>query len=55
MEAEVYNNNNKKKCDWEKKEEKKLKSVVRFHSANKIDNYNRGGEIGKKKKSQENL
>ena len=40
----------------EKKKErkKKLKSLVRFHSANKIDNYNRGGEMGQKK-SQENL
>ena len=34
-----------------KKKKKKLKSVVRFHSANKID-YNRGGEIGKKKKAK---
>ena len=37
VEAEVYNNN--KKCDWEKK---MLKSLIGFHSANKIDNYNRG-------------
>ena len=29
---------------------KKLKSLIRFHSANKIDNYNRGGKKGKKKK-----
>ena len=28
---------------------KKLKSLVRFHSVNKIDNYNRGGGKGKKK------
>ena len=28
-----------------KKRKKKLKSLVRFHSANKIENYNRGGEI----------
>ena len=28
---------------------KKLKSLIRFHSANKIDNYNRGGEKKKKK------
>ena len=34
--AEFYNN---KKCDL-----KKLKSLIRFHSANKIDNYNRGQE-----------
>ena len=40
MEAEVYNNN--KQGDWEKK--KNLRSLVIFHSANKIDNYNRGGE-----------
>ena len=41
VEAEVYSSN--KKCDWEKK---KLRSLSRFHSANKIDNYNReeGGE-----------
>ena len=45
LEAEVYNNN--KKCDWEKK--KKLQSLIRFHSANKIDNYNREGEKKKKK------
>ena len=50
VEAEVYNNN--KRYDWEKKEKKnkKLKSLIRFLSANKIDNYNRGG--GKEKKSQ---
>ena len=29
---------------------KKLKSLIRFHSANKIDNYNRGGK--KEKKSE---
>ena len=39
IEAEVYNNN--KKCDWGGK---KLKSLVRFHNANKINNYiGRGG------------
>ena len=31
---------------------KKLKSLIRFHSANKIDNYNRGREEKKKKKSK---
>ena len=31
---------------------KKLKSLIRFHRANKIDNYNRGGEMGKKKKAK---
>ena len=40
--AEFYNN---KKCDL-----KKLKSLIRFHSANKIDNYNREGEKEKRKK-----
>ena len=44
VEAEVYNKN--KKCDWGKK---KLKILIRFHSVNKIDNYNRGG--GKRKKN----
>ena len=46
VEAEVYNNN--KKCDWEKK----LKSLIGFLSANKIDNYNRGGEKEKKKEKK---
>ena len=32
----------------EEKRKKKLKSLIRFHSANKIDNYNR---VGKKKKT----
>jgi len=45
VEAEVYNNN--KKCDWGKK---KLKSLIRFHSANKINNYNREGEKEKKRR-----
>ena len=36
----------------EKKKEKKLKSLIRFHTDNKIDNYSRGG---KKKKIQKNL
>ena len=44
VEAEVFNN---KKCDWVKKK-KRLKSFIKFHSANKIDNYN--GEGGKEKK-----
>ena len=38
IEAEVYHNNNK--CEWERKQ-KKLKSLIGFHSANKVDNYNR--------------
>ena len=37
-----------------KKKRKKLKSLIRFHSANKINNYYRGGEKGKKKKRKEN-
>ena len=37
-------------------EKEKLKSLNRFHSANKIDNYNRGRERKKKKKKvQKNL
>ena len=47
--AEVYNN---KKCDGEKKIKQKLKNLIRFHSANKIDNYSRG-EIKKKKNPKE--
>ena len=46
--AEVYNN---KKCDWEKK----LKSLIRFHSANKIDNYNKGGKDLKKKRRRRRI
>jgi len=40
-----------------KKGEKKLKSLIRFHSANKINNYNRGEEkgVGERKKIQKNL
>ena len=48
VEAEVYNN--KKKCDWERKRKKINKSLIRFHSANKIDNYNGDGEEEKKEK-----
>ena len=37
-------------------EKKELKSLSKFHSANKINNYNRGGEQrGKKKKIEKNL
>ena len=36
----------------EEKEKKKLKSLIGFHSANKIDNYNRRG--GEKKKFEKN-
>jgi len=48
VEAEVYNN---KKHDWEKN--RKRKSSVSFHSANKINNHNRGGEKEKKKRERE--
>ena len=43
-----------KKFDWDFK---KLKSLIRFHSANKTDNYSRAGKKGKKKKRkiQKNL
>ena len=38
-----------------KKKKRKLKSLIGFHSADKIDNYNRGGEKGIKKESEEEL
>ena len=47
IEAEVYNNNK----EWNGRK-KKLKSLIRFHSANKINNYNRVGVKGKKKKKK---
>ena len=35
---------------------KQVKSLIRFHSASKINNYNRGGKKKeKKKKNQKNL
>ena len=34
------------------RKKKKLKSLIRFHSANKIDNYNRGGKKRKNKKEK---
>ena len=43
---------NKKFKLLKEKRKKKLKSLIRFHSANKIDNYNRGREEKKKKKSK---
>ena len=54
LEAEIYDNN--KKCDLGKRKKKKLKSLIGFLSANKINNYNRG-EWGreKQKKIQKNL
>ena len=52
LEAEVYDNN--KKCDWG---EKKLKSLIGFLSAHKINNYNGGGRgmggVGRKKDPKE--
>ena len=32
--------------------QKKLKNLITFHSANKIDNYNREGKGGKKKQKE---
>ena len=36
------------------KRKKKLKSLIGFHNANKIDNYNRGGEKGIRKRKKFN-
>ena len=36
-------------------EKKKLKSLIRFHSANKIDNYNGGGREKNPKESTEEV
>ena len=47
VESEIYNKN--KKCDLEKK---KLKVLIRYHSVNKIDKYNRGGKKKKKRKKK---
>ena len=47
IEAEVYSNN--KKCNGR---EKKLKSLIRCLSANKINNYNEGGKKRKRKKKK---
>jgi len=44
VEAEDFNN---KKLDWGGKKKRAL-SLIRFHSANKINNYNRVGKKGKK-------
>ena len=35
--------------------EKKLKSLIRFHNANKIDNYNRGGGGKRNKKEKKQI
>ena len=40
---------------WLRKEKKKLKSLIGFLSANKIDNYNKGDKREKKKKIQKTL
>ena len=47
--AEVYNNNKK----YDRK--KKLKSLTRFHSTNKMNNYDRVGGKEEKEKIQKNL
>ena len=47
VEAGVYDNN-KRKCDWEKKKAQK----IGFLSINKIDNHNRVGIRGKNKKKE---
>ena len=53
VEEEVYNN---KKRDWGRiKQTKKLKSIIGFLSANKIDKYNGGGGGEGKEKMQKNL
>jgi len=51
VEAEVYNSSKK----YDRKKKRKLKSLIRFHSANKTDNYNRagGGGGGGKKNPKE--
>ena len=36
------------------RKKKKLKSLIRFHSADKMDNYKRGGKKGGKKKKKKN-
>ena len=51
LQAEVYKNNK----NYDRKKEKIFKSLIRFHSVNKIDNYNGGGREEKKKKIQRKL
>ena len=48
--ATIKNVTEKKKKRKEQKRKKKLRSLARFHSANKIDNYNRGGKKEEEKK-----
>ena len=50
LQAEVYKNNK----NYDRKKEKIFKSLIRFHSVNKIDNYNGGGREEKKKKFKGN-
>ena len=51
VETEVYKNN-KNVTEGEKN----LKTLIRFHSANKIGNYNRGwGRVGRKEKQKTKL
>ena len=40
--------------EGKKKKQKNLKSLVRFHSAKKIDNYKRGGIKEKEEEEEEN-
>ena len=49
IEAEFYNNN--KKYNWEKKK----KSLIRFHSAHRISNYNQGEKMKKERKTKEKI
>ena len=41
-----------KKKVTEKRKKIKAQNLIRFHSANKIDNYNRGGGKGKRKEKK---
>ena len=50
-EAEVYTNNKV----WLNTKYKKLKRLIRFHNANKINSYNEGRGEKKKKKIQKKL
>ena len=47
IEVEAYNDNK----NVTEKKRKKLKILVRFHSTNKINNYNRAGGWGTRKKN----
>jgi len=51
VEADVYDNN--KKCEWGGKN--KFKSLTGFLTVNKIDNYNRKGSGGAKKKKEKKI